>query len=88
MTPPPHFIFFLHVSAGAGAIQFYSEGARNANMTLMYELLGEKAKVGRARRVVLYKLVLWDSPRRGRSCFFVANSGKSLGSVNSVYVCV
>ncbi|CBJ31829.1 RecName: Full=Pyrophosphate--fructose 6-phosphate 1-phosphotransferase subunit beta; Short=PFP; AltName: Full=6-phosphofructokinase, pyrophosphate dependent; AltName: Full=Pyrophosphate-dependent 6-ph [Ectocarpus siliculosus] len=27
-----------------GAIQFYSEGARNANMTLMYELLGEKAK--------------------------------------------
>lgn len=29
-----------------GPIQFYSEGARNANMTLMYELLGEKAKVG------------------------------------------
>ncbi|CAM9173104.1 unnamed protein product, partial [Sphacelaria rigidula] len=27
-----------------GPIQFYSEGARNANMTLMYELLGEKAK--------------------------------------------
>lgn len=27
-----------------GAIQFYSEGARNANMTLMYELLGDKAK--------------------------------------------
>ncbi|CAN0361152.1 unnamed protein product [Ectocarpus sp. 12 AP-2014] len=31
--------------APAGAIQFYSEGARNANMTLMYELLGEKAKL-------------------------------------------
>lgn len=27
-----------------GAIQFFSEGARNANMTLMYELLGDKAK--------------------------------------------
>ncbi|CAM9510914.1 unnamed protein product, partial [Laminaria digitata] len=30
--------------APAGAIQFFSEGARNANMTLMYELLGDKAK--------------------------------------------
>ncbi|CAM9151356.1 unnamed protein product [Choristocarpus tenellus] len=27
-----------------GPIQFYSEGARNSNMTLMYELLGEKAE--------------------------------------------
>lgn len=36
----------MTLCARAGAIQFYSEGARNANMTLMYELLGDKAKVG------------------------------------------
>lgn len=29
----------------AGPIQFYSEGARNTNMTLRYELLGEQAEV-------------------------------------------
>lgn len=35
----------LACERGAGAIQFYSEGARNTNMTLMYELLGSKARV-------------------------------------------
>lgn len=44
--PPPPFGDVSHfLDASAGAIQFYSEGARNVNMTLMYELLGDKAKV-------------------------------------------
>lgn len=46
-------VLSIHLSTLAGPIQFYSEGSRNASMTLMYELLGDEAEVRRITSVGL-----------------------------------